>query len=36
MQDKSVVKVFRCSLPYIKDDIPLILLFRALGYENDK
>jgi DNA-directed RNA polymerase II subunit RPB2 len=31
-----LVSVIRCSLPYIKEDIPLVLVFRALGFTTDK
>ncbi len=31
-----MVSVIRCSLPYIKEDIPLVLVFRALGFTTDK
>lgn len=28
--------VFRCQLPYVKQDVPLCIVFRALGYVSDK
>ena len=35
-KDKSQVQVFRCNIPYVKDEISLVLLFRALGYVSDR
>ena len=26
----------RAQLPYIRSDVPVVLVFRALGYTNDK
>lgn len=26
----------RAQLPYIRTDVPVVLVFRALGYTNDK
>merc|ERR1740123_476573 len=28
--------VFRCQLPYVKQDVPLCIVFRALGYVSDR
>jgi DNA-directed RNA polymerase beta subunit len=28
--------VFRCSIPYLKEEISLVLLFRSLGYVSDR
>ena len=34
--DKITKQVLVCSIPYVHDDIPLIVLFRALGSISDK
>ena len=26
----------RCTMPYIRDDIPIVIIFRALGYISDR
>ncbi len=31
-----VVNAIRCSIPYIKEDVPVVLLFRALGLLSDR
>eukprot|EP01084_Bolivina_argentea_P022171 41206_1 len=28
--------VFRCQIPYVKQDVPLCIVFRALGYVSDR
>jgi len=35
-EKKRKDKGLRCRLPYLKEDIPLIILFRALGFVEDK
>jgi len=34
--DKTVKQVIVCNVPYVHEDIPLVVLFRALGIVNDK
>ena len=30
------MNAIRCSIPYIKEDVPVVLLFRALGLLSDR